>query len=162
MEPVQHILSLRTEVELQVANCVAAVDAHCEWFIRYRQFFPFGWTALNEHHLLLAQFILHALSHVVQMMDMVETCREVSSGLLDIYLSSMSTHMNEVMRLLTVIATIFIPLSFVVGLYGMNFDTRSPWNMPELSAHYGYPILLLLMLGAGVAMVVYFKRKGWF
>jgi magnesium transporter len=81
----------------------------------------------------------------------------------DLYLSSLSNRMNEVMKVLTMIATIFIPLSFVVGLYGMNFDTtKSPWSMPELSAYYGYPVLLLLMLGAGVAMVIYFKRKGWF
>jgi magnesium transporter len=80
----------------------------------------------------------------------------------DLYLSSLSNRMNEVMKVLTMIATIFIPLSFIVGLYGMNFDTRSPWNMPELGAYYGYPVLVLLMLGAGVAMVTYFKRKGWF
>ncbi len=108
-------------------------------------------------------FLRDCHDHTVQILELVESYHEVSTSMHDLYLSSLSNRMNEVMKVLTMIATIFIPLSFiVVGLYGMNFDTRSPWNMPELSAYYGYPILLLLMLGAGVAMVMYFKRKGWF
>jgi len=107
-------------------------------------------------------FLRDCHDHTVQILELVESYHEVSNSMHDLYLSSLSNRMNEVMKVLTMIATLFIPLSFVVGLYGMNFDTRSPWNMPELSAYYGYPVLLLLMLGAGIAMVFYFKRKGWF
>jgi magnesium transporter len=107
-------------------------------------------------------FLRDCHDHTVQILELVESYHEVSTSMHDLYLSSLSNRMNEVMKVLTMIATIFIPLSFVVGLYGMNFDTRSPWNMPELKAYYGYPILLLLMLAAGIAMVLYFKRKGWF
>jgi len=107
-------------------------------------------------------FLRDCYDHTVQVLELVESYHEVSTSMHDLYLSSLSNRMNEVMKVLTMIATIFIPLSFVVGIYGMNFDTRSPWNMPELSAQYGYPVLLALMLAAGVAMVVYFKRKGWF
>ena len=77
--------------------------------------------------------------HSVQLIDIVETYREMGSDLTDLYLSTLSNRMNEIMRVLTVIATIFMPLSFVVGVYGMNFDTEaSPWNMPELHWRYGY------------------------
>jgi magnesium transporter len=107
-------------------------------------------------------FLRDCYDHTVQILELAESYHEVSTSMHDLYLSSLSNRMNEVMKVLTMIATIFIPLSFVVGIYGMNFDTRSPWNMPELNAHYGYPVLLALMLAAGVAMVVYFKRKGWF
>ena len=69
---------------------------------------------------------------------MVETYREIASALVDVYLSSLSNRMNEIMKLLTMIATIFIPLGFVAGLYGMNFDRSFPWNMPELGWRYGY------------------------
>jgi len=96
-------------------------------------------------------------------MELVESYHEVTASLHDLYLSSLSNRMNEVMKVLTIIATIFIPLSFVAGVYGMNFDPKtSPWNMPELSAYYGYPVLILLMLAAGLSMLWYFKRKGWF
>jgi magnesium transporter len=81
---------------------------------------------------------------------------------MDIHLSSMSHRMNEVMKVLTVIATIFIPLTFIAGVYGMNFDTtRSPWNMPELEWRFGYPWALGLMLLTAAGLVLYFKRKGW-
>lgn len=101
--------------------------------------------------------------HVLQLIDLVETFREVASGLLDVYLSSVSNRMNEVMRVLTVISTIFIPLTFVAGVYGMNFDPdTSPWNMPELRWAWGYPASLLLMCAIAGGMVVYFRRKGWF
>jgi magnesium transporter len=71
--------------------------------------------------------------------------------------------MNEVIKVLTVIATIFIPLTFVAGIYGMNFDpTKSPWNMPELAWYWGYPFSLFLMLVIVIIMAVFFRRKGWF
>lgn len=89
-------------------------------------------------------------------MDLIETAREMVAGLIDIYLSSMSNRTNEVMKVLTVVATIFIPLTFVVGLYGMNFKF-----MPELESPYGYPVILLLMLAIAVVMLIYFRRKKW-
>lgn len=100
--------------------------------------------------------------HTIQLMDIVETYREIASGLVDIYLSSMSTRLNDIMKMLTIIATIFIPLSFIASLYGMNFDrTVSAWNMPELGWRYGYVFVLLLMAAVGGGMMAYFIRKGW-
>ncbi len=101
--------------------------------------------------------------HVVQILDIVESYRELATGLMDIYLSSVSNRMNEVMKFLTIISTIFIPLSFVVGLYGMNFNPEvSRWNMPELNWAYGYPACLLGMGAIAGGLVVFFWRKGWF
>lgn len=100
--------------------------------------------------------------HIVQLMEITESYREIASGLSETYLSSVSTKMNEVMKVLTIIATIFIPLGFIAGVYGMNFDpASSPFNMPELNWYYGYPLALLLMLAVAVGLVVYFRRKGW-
>ena len=100
--------------------------------------------------------------HLVQIIDLVETYRELCSDLTDLYLSSISNRMNEIMKVLTIIATIFMPLSFITGLYGMNFHTeRSPWNMPELNWRYGYPFSLGLMALTVLAMLWYFRRKGW-
>lgn len=100
--------------------------------------------------------------HVIQVLDMLETYRERASGLVDIYLSSLNNRMNEVMKVLTIIATIFIPLSFIAGIYGMNFDPdASPWNMPELDWYFGYPFALGLMLAFSMTLLVYFWRKGW-
>lgn len=100
--------------------------------------------------------------HTHQLVELTETQREVAAGMLDIYLSSMSHRMNEVMKVLTIIATIFIPLSFVASVYGMNFDRDvSPWNMPELTWRYGYPFALALMAAIAVGMLVYFRRKRW-
>lgn len=94
--------------------------------------------------------------HAVQVIDLIETYREMLSGMLDIYLSSLSNRMNDIMRVLTVIATIFIPLTFIVGVYGMNFD-----NMPELKWHYGYFIIWGIMLALAVGMLFAFKRRKW-
>lgn len=100
--------------------------------------------------------------HLVQIIDLVETYRELGSDLTDLYLSSLSNRLNEVIKVLTIIATIFMPLSFITGLYGMNFHTeRSPWNMPELNWRYGYPFALGLMALTVLAMLWYFRRKGW-
>jgi len=87
----------------------------------------------------------------------METLREIIYGMFDIYLSSMSNRMNEIMKVLTVFATIFIPLTFLVGVYGMNFKF-----MPELEWKWSYPILWLFMIGVAGSMLWYFRRKKWF
>ena len=95
--------------------------------------------------------------HAVQVLDTVETYRDILAGMLDIYLSSVSNKMNEVMKVLTVIATIFIPLTFVAGIYGMNFE-----HMPELKWRYGYLLFWAIIGVAGAGMLTYFRRKRWF
>ncbi|MFW5798533.1 MAG: magnesium/cobalt transporter CorA, partial [Planctomycetota bacterium] len=100
--------------------------------------------------------------HVVQVVDTVETMRESASGMLDIYLSSVSNRMNEVMKVLTIIGSIFIPITFIAGIYGMNFDPgASPWNMPELAWRWGYPMALATMALVAGGMLLFFKRKRW-
>lgn len=99
--------------------------------------------------------------HTVQLIDVVETYREMGSDLTDMYLSALSNRMNEIMRVLTVIATIFMPLSFVVGIYGMNFDPASPWNMPELHWRYGYEFVWGVLIAIAVGMLFFFRRRGW-
>jgi len=100
--------------------------------------------------------------HVIQIVDILETFHERAASLTDLYLSSLSNKMNEIMKVLTIIATIFIPLSFIAGLYGMNFNpAASPYNMPELSWYLGYPFALFLMLVVAVGFVLHFWRKGW-
>jgi magnesium transporter len=94
--------------------------------------------------------------HTIQVIDSIETFRDVLSGMLDIYLSSVSNRMNEVMKVLTIITTIFIPLTLIAGIYGMNFRF-----MPELEMHLGYPLVLLTMFCIGILMILYFKRKRW-
>jgi magnesium transporter len=101
-------------------------------------------------------YLRDVYDHTIQVMDSVETFRDMLSGMLDIYLSSVSNRMNEVMKVLTVIATIFIPLTFVAGVYGMNFK-----DMPELGQIWGYPAILALMLTIALVMVMYFRRKKW-
>jgi magnesium transporter len=108
-------------------------------------------------------YLRDCYDHAVQVMDMVETYRELTSGLMDIYLSSVGNKMNEIMKLLTVISTIFIPLTFIAGVYGMNFNTeKSPLNMPELNWYWGYPVCLALMLAISIGLVFFFWRRGWF
>jgi len=94
--------------------------------------------------------------HVIHIIDSVDIYREMLSGMLDMYLSSVSNRLNEVMKVLTMIATIFMPLTFVAGLYGMNFKF-----MPELEWHYGYPFSLAIMVVITIFMLIYFKRKKW-
>jgi magnesium transporter len=102
------------------------------------------------------------LDHTRQLADVVDSYREIANGLLDLHFSSMSHRMNEVMKLLTLVSSVFIPLSFVAGVYGMNFDPdRSPWNMPELRWEYGYPLALGLMAIMAVSALTYFWSKGW-
>lgn len=108
-------------------------------------------------------YLRDCYDHTVQVIDMVETYREVASSLMDVYVSSVGNRMNEVMKFLTIVSTIFIPLTFIAGVYGMNFNPEaSPWNMPELNWYWGYPLCILLMLAIAVWLILYFKRKGWF
>ncbi|MFH1008818.1 MAG: magnesium/cobalt transporter CorA [Candidatus Latescibacterota bacterium] len=107
-------------------------------------------------------YLRDCYDHTIQVMDVVETYRELASGLMDVYLSSLSNRMNEVMKTLTVVATIFIPLTFIVGIYGMNFNSeRSPWNMPELNWAWGYPAIWLVMVLVVLGMLHFFRRKEW-
>ncbi len=131
------------------------------------------WPARDALNLLLIEenalirpgtkvFFRDCYDHTIQLMDMVETFREMASGLVDEYMSAVSNRMNEIMKVLTVVATIFIPLTFIVGIYGMNFDTKaSPYNMPELTWAYGYPALMLFMAAVAGGMLYYFRRKRW-
>jgi len=101
-------------------------------------------------------YLRDVYDHTIQVIDTVETIRDMLSGMLDIYLSSVSNRMNEVMKVLTIIATIFIPLTLIAGIYGMNFR-----YMPELEWPWAYPMLWLIMLAIGVLMLIYFRRKRW-
>lgn len=108
-------------------------------------------------------FFRDCYDHTVHIMDLIESYRDMTGSMLDVYLSSVSNKLNETMKVLTVISTIFIPLTFIVGVYGMNFDTASsPWSMPELKSYYGYPITWAVMLALAGGMLVFFKRKDWF
>jgi len=95
--------------------------------------------------------------HARQITDSVESLRDLTSGLMDLYFSVVSHRANEVMKVLTIMASIFIPLTFVAGIYGMNFA-----YMPELQVRWAYPVLLLLMATVGVTMLLWFRRRGWF
>lgn len=101
-------------------------------------------------------FFRDVYDHLIQVIDTVESYRDMVSGLLDIYLSSMSNRMNEVMKVLTIFASIFIPLTFVAGIYGMNFEV-----MPELSWRFGYPLIWIVFISVALVMLVFFKRKKW-
>ena len=107
-------------------------------------------------------YLRDAYDHTIQVIDLLENYREMASALLEVYLSSVSHRMNEVMKVLTIIATIFIPLTFIAGIYGMNFDPEaSPLNMPELGWYYGYPAVWAVMIVVTLALVWYFKRRSW-
>ncbi|HEY3429839.1 MAG TPA: CorA family divalent cation transporter, partial [Cyclobacteriaceae bacterium] len=95
--------------------------------------------------------------HTVHLIDSLDTYKDLTSSLLDIHINTMNTKMNEVMKLLTIITTIFIPLSFIAGIYGMNFDV-----MPELRWQYGYPAVLIAMGAVVAGMLYFFKRRRWF
>ena len=119
-----------------------------------------GHPLINDHVL---RYFKDCYDHTVQIIDTIEIYRELASGLMDVYLSAVSNKTNEVMKLLAVISTIFIPLTFVAGIYGMNFNTAvSPWNMPELDWYWGYPLCLAIMLTIALALSAYFWRLGWF
>jgi magnesium transporter len=102
-------------------------------------------------------YLRDVYDHIVQIIDTMETSRDILSGMLETYLSSVSNRMNEVMKVLTIIATIFIPLTFIVGVYGMNFKF-----MPELEWRWGYFLIWGIIAAVGITMVAFFKRKKWF
>ena len=113
----------------------------------------------DEYHLIKEDtfpFLRDLHDHVFNISEMIESLRDMVTGLMDVYLSNVSNRMNEVMKVLTIIATIFIPLSFLAGVYGMNFDF-----MPELKWHYGYFYIWGFMIVAALAMLYYFRRKKW-
>ena len=95
--------------------------------------------------------------HSVHLLDSLDTYKDLTSSLLDIHINMMNRKMNEVMKLLTVITTIFIPLTFIAGIYGMNFR-----NMPEIEWYYGYPTVLIVMGAVLIGMIIYFKKRKWF
>jgi magnesium transporter len=101
-------------------------------------------------------YLRDVYDHTIQVMDTVESLRDMVSGMLDIYLSSISNRMNEVMKVLTIFAALFIPLTFVAGIYGMNFQF-----MPELGWRWGYPMILIVMASIAAGMLGYFRRKKW-
>ncbi|MFP3948295.1 MAG: magnesium/cobalt transporter CorA [Longimicrobiales bacterium] len=112
-----------------------------------------------EHSLIVEEtkiFLRDVYDHAVQALDTVETLRDLTAGLTDLHLSSVGHRQNEVMKVLTIMASIFIPLTFLAGIYGMNFE-----NMPELSFPWAYPAVLGVMLTVGVVMAWYFRRRGW-
>ena len=101
-------------------------------------------------------YLRDVYDHTIHVIDTIETFRDLLSGLLDLYISSVSNKMNEVMKVLTIIATIFIPLTFIAGVYGMNFR-----YMPELEWRFGYHMILLVMLITGAGMVIYVRKRRW-
>jgi len=101
-------------------------------------------------------YLRDVYDHTIQVVDTIETFRDMVSGMLDVYLSSVSNRMNEVMKVLTIIATIFIPITFIAGIYGMNFK-----NMPELEWAWGYPLVWCIILAVGLIMVLYFRKRKW-
>ncbi len=116
---------------------------------------------LREEHSLISDkteiFLRDVYDHTIQIIDTLESFRDTVSGLLDVYLSSVSNRMNEVMKVLTIIATIFIPLTFIAGIYGMNFEF-----MPELQIQWAYPMVWIVMVSVAVFMLLFFKRRNWF
>jgi len=107
-------------------------------------------------------YLRDTTDHLLRVIDIAEGYRETVASLMELHMSSMSHRMNETMRVLAVISTIFIPLTFIAGVYGMNFDTHHPLNMPELESPFGYPIIMGAMGLMAVAMMFFFWRRGWF
>ncbi len=107
-------------------------------------------------------YLRDAYDHVARVLDMLDNARSIAADLTDIYMAVTNNRMGEVTKLLTIIATIFMPLSFIAGLYGMNFDPESsPFNMPELDWYFGYPFALALMAGTAILLLLFFRRRGW-
>jgi magnesium transporter len=107
-------------------------------------------------------FLRDLYDHIRQNIETMENYREILNGMLEIYLSNSGQKLNEVVKVLTIISTIFIPLTFIAGIYGMNFSTSTGiWNMPELTWQYGYPVVLLVMVIIAVGMIFFFKKKDW-
>jgi magnesium transporter len=110
----------------------------------------------------LRPYIADLVDHIVQAAELVDGYHELSKSLDDMYQSTITNRTNEIIRILTIISTIFMPLTFIVGVYGMNFDPEiSPWNMPELKAYFGYPLILLVMIAVVALMLWFFRKKKW-
>ena len=153
-------------------NCVRVLHEHRRALMQLRRFV---WperdviSALlhDETGLISAAtkvFLRDCYDHTIQIMDLIESYRDVTAGLLEMYLSCVSLRTNEIMRVLTVISSIFIPLTFVAGLYGMNFDNADgsmPFNMPELHHPLGYIGCLSIMAVIAIAQAIFFRRKKW-
>ena len=110
-------------------------------------------------------YLRDCVDHTAQILDVVETYREMCADLRDYYLSKVNYRMNQVIKVLTILSTIFLPLGFITGLYGMNFKNEKenpmPWNMPELGWYFGYPFSLVAMFLTTVGMLIFMKRRGW-
>jgi magnesium transporter len=107
-------------------------------------------------------YLRDCYDHMVQIIDLLENYRDVTSGLMEVYLTSISNRTNEIMKVLTIITAVLVPLTLIAGIYGMNFHTDvSPWNMPELKWTWGYPFSLGLMVLVALAMLLFFRIKGW-
>ncbi|MHC4948226.1 MAG: magnesium/cobalt transporter CorA [Planctomycetota bacterium] len=106
-------------------------------------------------------YLRDCYDHALRVIDIVESCRELAAGLRDLHMASVGNRLNEIMKVLTIFAAIFIPLSFIAGLYGMNFDTAHPWNMPETGWAFGYPLALATMAAVAAGLLLLFRRRGW-
>jgi magnesium transporter len=150
VEPVHETSQKIYELKRELINIRRAV-----WPLREL----IGGIEKSESHLIAEStriFLRDLQDHTIQVIEVVESSREVISGMLDMYLSVISNKMNQTMKVLTVIATIFIPLTFIAGIYGMNFK-----YMPELTWRWAYPVVWAVMIGIGVSMIFFFKRKKW-
>lgn len=106
-------------------------------------------------------FLRDCYDHTTQIIDIIESFRDLAAGLMDVYLSSLGFRTNEIMRTLTVVSVLFIPLTFLAGVYGMNFETQFPLNMPELRSPYGYIAFWMVCLTCVAGMLIFFRRKKW-
>ncbi|HET9233609.1 MAG TPA: CorA family divalent cation transporter, partial [Candidatus Eisenbacteria bacterium] len=101
-------------------------------------------------------YLRDCYDHALELIELIEINREIGTSLIDLYRANLNMRLNETMKILTIITTIFMPLTFIAGIYGMNFD-----HMPELRWVLGYPLSLFAMLAIAIGMLVYFRRKGW-
>ena len=161
-------------VEVPASSPVAELHGHKRALTHIRRFI---WPVRDVINFLLHEesglitkgakvYLRDCYDHTVQLMDLVESYRDVLSGLMELYLSAVGIRTNEIMRVLTVISSVFIPLTFIAGVYGMNFarevdGKKLPWNMPELFSPYGYIGCLLFMLAVAIFQIVYFKKRRW-
>jgi len=114
----------------------------------------------RDEHVMLSSdtrlYLRDVYDHTIHIIDNVETLRDLLSGMLDLYISSVSQRMNEIMKVLIIFASVFMPLTFIAGVYGMNFE-----YMPELTWHYGYPLILIVMTAIGMGLLLFFKWRRW-
>jgi len=107
-------------------------------------------------------FLNDTLDHSLRLIELVENQRDMLTGLIEMHLSLSQARTNDVISYLTIVSVIFMPLTFLVGVWGMNFDPdTSPWNMPELKAYYGYPVALVFMLVVAIGLIAFFRWKKW-